>query len=110
MRSRTNLLVDRHAIDLIARVVVSGQRGHGKKIDRTADSVAALMKNKLEAAGVKGARPSRRGGTLDASLQRKPTLDLLFRRVEKHLAWMVCSIDLSPMEGEIRWSQYPKIF
>lgn len=84
MRPRTNL--DRHTIDLIARAVVSGRRGHGKRVDRTADFIAGLMSNKLEAAGAKGAIRSRRSRPPDTSLQDRQILDLLLRRTEKHLA------------------------
>ena len=45
---------ERHAIDAIARAVVSGRRGQGRRADALADAVAACMHNRLEAVGAPG--------------------------------------------------------
>src|SRR2546423_821445 len=54
MRSQSvqELLNDRHALDAIARAIVSGERGLGDAEDAIADAVASLMINRLDAAGV----------------------------------------------------------
>lgn len=74
-------------IDRIARAVVSGRRGYGEKVDRLADLVAGLMKNRLEAIGVGGAKRTRCGGRTDATLRDTQVLKVLLHRAEKHLAW-----------------------
>jgi hypothetical protein len=74
----------RREVDLVARAVVSGRRGHGKRIDRLADLIASMMRNRLEAADASGAeRTTRRArGLLD-----RDVCDVLLARVAKHLAW-----------------------
>ncbi len=50
---------DRRTIDLIARMVVSGHRGHGPEVDALADLIAGAMQNRLEAVGAEGAQRSK---------------------------------------------------
>jgi hypothetical protein len=50
------LLKNRHALDAIARAVVSGERGLGEAEDALADDVASLMINRLGAAQAAGHR------------------------------------------------------
>ncbi|MBI3246066.1 MAG: hypothetical protein HYZ50_06125 [Deltaproteobacteria bacterium] len=50
---------NRHMLDHVARAVVSGQRGHGDRIDRLADLVAELIRNRLEAVGAPVAKHAR---------------------------------------------------
>lgn len=50
---------NRHTIDLIARMVVSGHRGYGPDVDALADLVASAMQNRLEAVGAEGAQRSK---------------------------------------------------
>lgn len=81
--------LDRHTIDLIARAVVSGRRGYGKRLDRVADAIAALMKNRLEANQAPGAVRARSNDKAETALPNRETLHLLFNRIEKHLASLV---------------------
>jgi len=68
----------RHEIDRIACLVVSGERGHGRVIDGLAD-VASLMRNRLEAAGVPGARRVVRA----EARSRRPDPDTLRPLIER---------------------------
>jgi hypothetical protein len=80
--------LDRETIDLVARAVVSGRRGFGTRIDRLADVVAGLMRNRLAAVGVGGAMPPQRPGrrrAATASVESR-LLVLLIERAGKHLA------------------------
>lgn len=81
--------LSRHTIDRIARALVSGRRGYGERVDRIADLVAGLMRNRLEAVGARGAKCVRRSRWTDAAPQDRQALGLLLDRVEKHLAWLV---------------------
>lgn len=81
--------LSRHTIDLVARAVVSGRRGYGKKVDEMADSIAGLMKNKLRAAGAKGAERAKH--IRQTSVKDPELLEVLFKRAEKHLAWTALS-------------------
>jgi hypothetical protein len=87
------LLRDRHALDVIARAIVSGERGLGDLADVIADDVASLMINRLAAAGVAGHRrvahlawdaPGRRQ-QVEGRYGRE-LIDVLVRRTDKHLA------------------------
>jgi len=87
------LLNDRHALDAVARAIVSGERGLGDAADAIADAVASLMINRLEAAGVAGHRrvahlrwndPDRRPQV--ERLYGRKLLEALIRRTDKHLA------------------------
>jgi hypothetical protein len=87
------LLKDRHALDAIARAIVSGERGLGDTSDAIADDVASLMINRLAAAGVPGHQrvahlpwnaPERRS-RVEQGYGRE-LLDVLIRRTDKHLA------------------------
>jgi hypothetical protein len=87
------LLADRHALDAIARAIVSGERGLGDAADAIADDIASLMISRLDATGVPG---HRRVAHLlaDAHDQRQAVerrygrelLEVLIRRTDKHLA------------------------
>jgi hypothetical protein len=87
------LLKDRHALDAIARAIVSGERGLGDTADEIADAVASLMINRLAAAHVSGYH---RVGHLqwDAPDRRlrverhygRELLNVLIQRTDKHLA------------------------
>ena len=79
--------LNRHKIDLIARAVVSGRRGYGKRADAIADLLATLMKNRLEAVGALGAGYARTNSQTEVPLPDRQSLDLLLDRTEKHLAW-----------------------
>ncbi|TMB00215.1 MAG: hypothetical protein E6J70_10995 [Deltaproteobacteria bacterium] len=77
------MTLTRREVDLVARAVVSGRRGHGRRMDRLADLVASTMRNRLEAAGASGAgRIGHVRGILDRDVR-----DVLVGRVAKHLAW-----------------------
>jgi hypothetical protein len=87
------LLRDRHALDAIARAIVSGERGLGDAADAIADAVASLMINRLAAARVPGHRrvahlpwnvPDRRQRV--EQQYGRDLLDVLFQRTAKHLA------------------------
>lgn len=80
---------DRHTTDLIARAVISGRRGYGKRPDRIADAIAGLMTNRLEAAQAPGALRRRKRHQTKAELPSREMLDSLFHRIEKHLASLV---------------------
>lgn len=80
---------DRHTIDLIARAVVSGRRGYGKRFDRIADAIAGLIKNRLEAAEAPGAVVTDSSHIGNAALPDRGTLRCLLNRIEKHLASLV---------------------
>ncbi len=82
---------NRHTTDLIARAVVSGRRGYGKRLDRIADAITGLMTNRLEAAQAPGALHGRPPPQTKAELPNREILDSLFRRIEKHLASLVLS-------------------
>jgi hypothetical protein len=76
----------RQELDLIARAVASGRRGFGKRLDRLANETAALMTNRLEALGVRGAtRKTPREGPRSRALLDPRSFEVLLRRVEKHL-------------------------
>jgi hypothetical protein len=87
------LLKDRHALDAIARAIISGERGRGDAADAIADAVASLMINRLAAARVSGhdrvahlrwSEPGRR-----PEVERRygrELLDVLIQRTDKHLA------------------------
>ena len=87
------LLNDRHALDAIARAIVSGERGLGDAEDAIADDVASLMINRLAAAGVAGHQrvahrrwnAPRRRPRVERQYGRE-LLDVLIRRTDKHLA------------------------
>lgn len=87
------LLRDRHALDAIARAVVSGERGLGDAADAIADDVASLMIGRLEAAGVPGHRrvahlewdPAGRRREVERRCGRD-LLTILLQRTDKHLA------------------------
>jgi hypothetical protein len=78
--------LSRHRVDLIARAVVSGRRGYGKGVDRVADSIAGLMKNKLEALGAKGAERAWRCTPARAEALDRHLLKVLLDRTAKYLA------------------------
>jgi hypothetical protein len=87
------LLTDRHALDAIARAIVTGERGLGGAGDAIADAVASLMINRLQAAGVAGHQrvahlrrddPDRRPRV--ERLYSRELLEALIRRTDKHLA------------------------
>jgi len=80
---------NRHTIDLIARAVVSGRRGYGKRLDRVADAIAGLIKNRLEATEAPGAVHARNSHKAEAALPNREILDCLLNRIEKHLASLV---------------------
>ena len=80
--------IDRRTADLIARAVVSGRRGYGKEIDGMADHIASLMKNRLEAVGVRGAGRAQRAAVMPTTSMNRPAWERLLARVEKHLAHM----------------------
>lgn len=81
---------NRHTLDHVARAVISGQRGYGDQIDRLADQVAELLRSRLEAVGVPGAKavPCSSG---DSRLEPQ-LLTALLARVEKHLAWQALTV------------------
>jgi hypothetical protein len=87
------MLKDRHAIDAIARAVVSGERGLGDAADAIADAIASLMINRLEATGVPGYHrvahlrwnAPRRRPRVERQYGRE-LLHLLIQRTDKHLA------------------------
>jgi hypothetical protein len=87
------LLQDRHALDAIARAIVSGERGLGDAADAVADDVASLMINRLAAAGVAGHRrvahlrwkAPRRRTRIEQQYGRE-LLNILIQRTDKHLA------------------------
>jgi len=85
---------ERHAIDAIARAVVSGRRGQGRRADALADAVAACMHNRLEAVGAPGARRTRR-----RTPYRSPLLRLLFDRAAKHLAAWGSRAEVGPNQA-----------
>jgi hypothetical protein len=86
------LLKDRHALDAIARAVVTGERGLGPVDDAIADDIAAIMTGRLAAARSPG---ERREPDLppDLSTRRqraeqqygRQMVELLIRRTDKHL-------------------------
>ena len=87
------LLKDRHALDAIARAVVTGDRGLGAVEDTVADDVASIMINRLAAAAVHGYRrvahlewntPHRWQSVEDR--YGRDLLGLLIRRTDKFLA------------------------
>ena len=80
---------DRHTLDLVARAVVSGRRGHGKRLDRVADAIAGLLKNRLEATEAPGAVRTRSSHKAEKTLLDRELLNSLLRRIEKHLASLV---------------------
>ena|SRR5437016_2426913 len=87
------LLNDRHALDAIARAIVSGERGLGDAADAIADDVASLMINRLAAARVSGHRrvshlrwnAPRRRPRVERQYGRE-LLNVLIQRTDKHLA------------------------
>ena len=87
------LLKDRHALDAIARAIVSGERGLGDAADTIADDVASLMINRLAAAGVSGYQrvahrrwnAPRRRPRVERQYGRE-LLEVLIQRTDKHLA------------------------
>lgn len=78
--------LSRHRVDLIARAVVSGRRGYGKGVDRVADSIAGLMKNRLDACGAPGATRARKSRRAALVVHDHEILKLLLSRAQKHLA------------------------
>jgi hypothetical protein len=88
-----DFLKDRHALDAVARAVVTGERGLGSAQDRMADDVASLMINRLAAAEVPGHRcvahldwnAPRRRQSIEQRYGRG-LLEALIRRTDKHLA------------------------
>jgi hypothetical protein len=87
------LMKDRHALDAIARAIVSGERGLGDAADAIADDVASLMINRLAAARVSGYRrvahlqwnaPGRRQRV--EQYYGRELLSVLIQRTDKHLA------------------------
>lgn len=87
--ARATKSLSRHRVDLIARMVVSGRRGYGKGVDGVADSIAGLMKNRLEAAGAPGATRACKSRRAPSVVHDDEILKLLLSRVEKHLASLV---------------------
>jgi hypothetical protein len=79
--------LDRHAVDAIARAVVSGRRGLGSRADALADRVAGMMRNRLAAMGAPGsaraATLAERRGPLAAE---PPLVRRVLDRVAKHLS------------------------
>jgi len=75
-------------IDVVARAVVSGRRGQGARVDRLADLVAGLMRNRLEAGGAPGALKARRLPRAQSAAARTEPglLNRLIERAGKHLA------------------------
>lgn len=76
---------DRFFIDRVARAVVSGTRGRGRRADALADAAAAFMRGKLEAAGAPGsvrAARVRPRAWIDADEHVRRVID----RASKHLA------------------------
>lgn len=86
---RDHEALDRFALDRVARAVVSGRRGYGRRIDALADAVASRMKNALEAAEAPGLRRAARLGVRPFADRR--LLGLLVARTGKHLASIVVS-------------------
>jgi hypothetical protein len=87
------LLNDRHAIDAIARAIVSGERRLGNAADTIADDVASLMINRLAAARVSGHdRVAHLQWNAPGRRQRverrygRELLSVLIQRTDKHLA------------------------
>jgi len=79
--------LDRHALDRIARAVVTGRRGLGRRADRLADATAALMRNRLEAASAPGLERARRLAARARPLATEsPTIRRLLERAAEHLA------------------------
>jgi hypothetical protein len=87
------LLKDRHALDAIARAIVSGERGLGDAADAIADDIASLMINRLAAARVSGhdrvahLQWNAPGRSRRVERQHgRELLDVLIQRTDKHLA------------------------
>lgn len=80
---------DRHTIDIVARAVVSGNRGYGKRLDHVADAIAGLVTNRLEACEAPGAARARKRKKATLRLLDRRAIDALLQRVEKHLASLV---------------------
>jgi len=80
---------DRHTLDLVARAVVSGRRGHGKRLDRVADAIAGRITNRLAAAEAPGVARAMRSHKDAHVLTDRATFDSLLHRIEKHLAMLV---------------------
>jgi hypothetical protein len=80
--------MDRHGVDRIARAVVSGKRGLGRRLDALADRAAAMISSRLEAHGVKGSSARNRPRSRFASRAIDPALlELVLSRVDKHLGF-----------------------
>jgi hypothetical protein len=78
--------LDRHALERIARAVVSGRRGLGVRADRLADDAAGLTRNRLAALGAPGAVRAARLPVRRRALASAPaSLRRLLERVAKHL-------------------------
>lgn len=77
--------LDRHAIDAIARAVISGRRGLGGERDRLADAAAGMMRNRLAAVGAPGLGRAR-GGRRRTLADQPEVMRRLFERTAKHLA------------------------
>jgi hypothetical protein len=92
--------LDRHQIDLIARSVVSGRRGLGPRADRLANASAALLTNRLQAMGARGARrPGRAARRPAPSLSLAPPLvRRIVERACKHLDALAAKEALRPRD------------
>ncbi|MGH7963245.1 MAG: hypothetical protein ACRERD_15700 [Candidatus Binatia bacterium] len=88
--------LNRHTIDCIARAVVSDQRGYGEPVDRLADLVAGLMRNRLEAVGAGGAPRAQDSGRVAPPGTDRRLLAVLLDRAQKHLA---CAAFLKESDG-----------
>jgi hypothetical protein len=79
--------LDRHALDRIARAVVSGRRGLGREADRLADAAAAMMRNALDAASAPGRLRAAKLAPRRRPLATEPKpLRRILERAAKHLA------------------------
>ena len=79
--------LDRHALDRIARAVVSGRRGLGVRADRLADAAAALTRNRLAALGAPGGVRAATLPVRRCALASEPDeLRRVIERIGKHLA------------------------
>jgi hypothetical protein len=79
--------IDRLALDRIARAVVSGRRGLGRRADRLADAAAGMTRNQLAAMGAAGGVRAAALAARRRPLAAEPAvLRRILARVSKHLA------------------------
>jgi hypothetical protein len=79
--------LDRHALDAIARAVVSGRRGLGSRADALADHAAGMMRNRLAAMGAPGRARAATLASRRRPLASEPAVvRRLLERVAKHLS------------------------